>query len=143
MIEILKRRFEENKNRHPSIEWSYVEQRLKDHDEALIVLTSMEDTGGEPDVVGIDETTGEIIFYDCSTESPKGRRSLCYDDEGLKSRKKNPPKGSAVEQANAISVELLTEEQYQRLQSLGSFDLKSSSWIKTPEEISEDKQSTL
>ena len=135
MIEVLKSRFEQNMTRHPDLEWSFVEARLSAHKEALHVLRLMEETGGEPDTIGIDEVTGGIIFCDCSSETPAGRRSLCYDDEALKKRKKNPPSGSAVQQAQEMGVSLLTEELYRRLQGLGSFDQKTSSWIATPEEI--------
>ena len=121
--------------RHPDLEWEFVEARLSEDKEALEVLRLMEESGGEPDTIGIDEKSGKLIFCDCSSESPAGRRSLCYDDEALQKRKKNPPKGSAIHQAQEMGVSLLTEELYRRLQELGPFDLKTSSWIATPDEI--------
>ncbi len=135
MLEVLKKRFEENQNRHPDLVWTLVEQRLKEHPEQLEILKRMEETGGEPDTIGVDENTGKLIFCDCSTETPKGRRSLCYDDEALRKRKNNPPSGSAVHQAEEIGVQLMTEELYRRLQELGQFDTKTSSWIATPDSI--------
>ncbi|MDO4192564.1 MAG: DUF4256 domain-containing protein [Erysipelotrichaceae bacterium] len=135
MLEALKKRFEENQNRHPDLVWTLVEQRLKEHPEQLEILKRMEETGGEPDTIGVDENTGKLIFCDCSTETPKGRRSLCYDDEALRKRKNNPPSGSAVHQAEEIGVQLMTEELYRRLQELGQFDTKTSSWIATPDSI--------
>ena len=135
MLEVLKKRFEENQNRHPDLVWTLVEQRLKEHPEQLEILKRMEETGGEPDMIGVDENTGKLIFCDCSTETPKGRRSLCYDDEALRKRKNNPPSGSAVHQAEEIGVQLMTEELYRRLQELGQFDTKTSSWIATPDSI--------
>lgn len=135
ILEILKNRFFQNMTRHPDLEWEFVEARLSESKEALEVLRLMEESGGEPDTIGIDETSGKLIFCDCSSESPAGRRSLCYDDEALQKRKKNPPKGSAVHQAKEMGVSLLTEELYRRLQELGPFDLKTSSWIATPDEI--------
>jgi hypothetical protein len=139
LLKILKGRFEKNMNRHKGLEWEKVQLKLeqKSGEEKLWSLEEMESTGGEPDVVGIDKKTGEFIFYDCADESPKGRRSICYDDEALQSRKEHKPKNSAVEMANEMGIELLTEEQYRELQKLGKFDLKTSSWIKTPEEIRE------
>lgn len=134
LLKILKARFEKNMNRHKNLEWSTVEAKLADN-EKLWSLHEMENTGGEPDVTEYDKKTGEYIFYDCSAESPKDRRSLCYDGEALKSRKENKPKSSAVEMAAAMGIELLSEEQYRQLQQLGNFDLKTSSWIKTPAEI--------
>jgi hypothetical protein len=128
-------RFEKSMHRHKGIEWSKVQARLKSTPEKLDSLGEMEKTGGEPDVVGQDKKTGEFIFVDCSAESPSGRRSVCYDREGLESRKEARPKNSAVDVANAMGVELLTEEQYRDLQRLGSFDTKTSSWIKTPPAI--------
>ena len=135
LLETLKARFEKNMNRHKSVEWTKVEAMLKKNADKLWSLNEMERTGGEPDVVGFDKKSGEYIFYDCSAESPSGRRSLCYDAEALASRKENKPKDSAVNMANAMGIELLTEEQYRELQKLGEFDLKTSSWVKTPAEI--------
>lgn len=134
-LNILKDRFAKNMNRHKDLEWAQVEAKLEANTEKLLVLGEMERTGGEPDVVGYDETTGEYIFYDCSAESPKGRRSICYDREALESRKQNKPENNAIDMANAMGIELLTEEQYRELQSLGNFDVKTSSWLKTPSEI--------
>ena len=135
LLNILKSRFEKNINRHKGIEWTKVEAKLKKNTDTLLSLNEMERTGGEPDVVGYDKKTDEFIFYDCSVESPNGRRSLCYDAKALASRKENKPKDSAVNMANAMGIELLTEEQYRELQKLGEFDLKTSSWIKTPDKI--------
>lgn len=135
MLEVLKKRFEENQNRHPELEWTFVKQRLNEHPEQLEILKRMEETGGEPDTIGVDENTGKLIFCDCSIETPKGRRSLCYDDEALRKRKNNPPSGSAVHQAEEMGVQLMTEELYRRLQELGQFDTKTSSWIATPDSI--------
>ena len=135
MLEILKKRFNDHMERHPSIPWEYVEKRLTDHPNALTVLQRMEETGGEPDVIGIDQESGEIIFCDCSAESPAGRRSLCYDEPALLGRKKNPPDGSAAGQAQRMGVQLLTEDLYQKLQSLRECDLKTSSWIATPDAV--------
>ena len=135
MPETLKKRFAENMNRHPNLEWEYVEKRLKENKNALKRLQYMEESGGEPDVIGIMEDTGKILFCDCAKESPSARRSLCYDEEALQKRKKNPPTGSADKQAKGMGIELLTEELYYRLQQLGEFDLKTSSWIHTPEPI--------
>lgn len=135
ILNVLKDRFERNMNRHKDLEWAKVEAKLKANTEKLLVLGEMESTGGEPDVVGYDETTGEYIFYDCSVESPKGRRSVCYDREALESRKQHKPENSAIDMAAAMGIELLTEEQYRELQSLGNFDMKTSSWLKTPSEI--------
>ncbi len=131
----LKARFENNINRHPGLEWARVRARLEANAEKLWALNEMEGTGGEPDVVGHDKKTGEYAFYDCSPESPKDRTSLCYDREALDSRKEHKPKSSAMDMATAIGAELLTEEQYQELQQLGAFDTKSSSWLKTPDDI--------
>ena len=131
----LKTRFENNKNRHKGIEWNKVEARLKADPEKLWSLNQMEITGGEPDVVHQDKNTGEYIFYDCSPESPKGRRSLCYDHEALESRKENKPENSAIEMSADMDIEILTEEQYRELQQIGNFDTKTSSWVKTPAEI--------
>lgn len=135
LINILKTRFEQNMNRHPGIEWSTIQSRLESDPIKLWVLHEMEASGGEPDVAGGDESTGEYYFYDCSAESPKGRRSLCYDREALESRKEYKPDTSAVDMADSIGIELLTEEQYRGLQKLGNFDLKTSSWVKTPDSI--------
>jgi hypothetical protein len=130
--EALKARFEKNMNRHKGLAWFQVQARLEANAEKLWSLHEMERTGGEPDVVGHDKKTGEYIFYDCSAESPKGRRSLCYDREALESRKEDKPKDNAMDMAAAMNIELLTEEQYRELQKLGNFDTKSSSWVKTP-----------
>ena len=135
MLDILKKRFEENMQRHRGLSWAEVEDRLKKSPDALAVLKAMEESGGEPDVIGVDESTGKIIYCDCSKETPAGRRSLCYDDEALKKRTKNPPAGSAVHQAEEIGALLLTEELYMLLLSLGEFDLKTSSWIFAPDDI--------
>jgi uncharacterized protein DUF4256 len=135
ILKALKDRFERNMNRHQGLEWAKVQAKLETNTEKLWSLNEMERTGGEPDVVGHDKKTGEYIFYDCSAESPKGRRSLCYDREALESRKENKPKGNAVDLAAAMGVELLTEEQYRELQKLGQFDTKTSSWVKTPSNI--------
>lgn len=135
LLKTLKTRFEKNMNRHSGLEWEKIQAKLEASPEKLWSLNEMERTGGEPDVVGYDEKTGEYIFYDCSPESPKGRRSLCYDREALESRKEHKPKGSAMDMAAAMGIELLTEEQYRELQKLGAFDLKTSSWVKTPDKI--------
>lgn len=135
LLKVLKARFEKNMNRHKGLEWSNVRAKLEADTEKLWSLSEMDRTGGEPDVVGHDRKTGEYIFYDCAEESPKGRRSLCYDREALDSRKENKPKGSAMELATAMGVELLAEGQYRELQKLGEFDLKTSSWVKTPSEV--------
>ena len=137
LISILKIRFEKNSNRHKDIEWAKVQLKLEDDTEKLWILDEMEITGGEPDVVGYDKKTDEYIFYDCSVESPKGRRSICYDHEALEARKEHKPENSAVEMANDMGIELLTEEQYRELQQLGKFDTKTSSWVKTPADIRE------
>ena len=128
----LKTRFEKNMNRHKDLEWAKVQARLEANAAKLWSLSEMERTGGEPDVVGLDKKTGDYIFYDCSAESPKERRSLCYDREAWESRKEHKPKNDAVSMAAAMGVDLLTEEQYRELQELGEFDLKTSSWVKTP-----------
>lgn len=135
LFNILKTRFEKNKNRHPNLEWAPIQAKLEANPEKLWSLEEMESTGGEPDVVAQDQHTGEYIFYDCAAESPKGRRSICYDHEALESRKEHKPENSAVEMARDMGIELLTEEQYRALQELGNFDLKTSSWVKTPEAI--------
>ncbi|MBR4162427.1 MAG: DUF4256 domain-containing protein [Solobacterium sp.] len=132
MIEVLKKRFYEHMERHPDMRWEDVEVRFNENN--LTVLKKMEETGGEPDTIGFDET-GMILYCDCSKETPKGRRSLCFDEEALRNRKKNPPLGSVEKQAEEIGVTLLTEAMYQRLQELEPFDLKTSSWIATPDEI--------
>ena len=133
MLDTLKKRFEENPARHPETDWAYVEKRLCENPDAAAVLRRMEESGGEPDVMGLEGA--RVLFCDCAKESPAGRRSLCYDDEALVKRTKNPPSGSAAAQAAAIGVELMTEALYRRLQERGEFDLKTSSWIRTPEEI--------
>ncbi len=135
LLRALNARFEKNMNRHKSLEWVKVKAKLETNTEKLWSLNEMETTGGEPDVVGQDKKTGEYIFYDCSEESPKGRRSLCYDREALESRKEHKPENNAIDMAAAMSIELLTEEQYRELQKLGNFDLKTSSWVKTPADI--------
>ena len=135
MIEVLKKRFSDNPSRHDGIDWLYVEERLAENKEALDILKEMEATGGEPDVIGVEESTGKIIFCDCSKETPVGRRSVCYDEEALKKRASNPPKDSATNQAKKMGVSILTEQMYRRLQTLGEFDTKTSSWIATPDGI--------
>jgi hypothetical protein len=137
LLRALKARFEKNMNRHESLEWAKVKARLEANPEKLRSLGEMENTGGEPDVVGHDKKTGEYIFFDCSAESPKDRRSLCYDREALDSRKANKPKNNAVDVAAAMGIELLTEDEYRELQKLGSFDTKTSSWLKSPAEVRE------
>ncbi len=135
LLRTLKARFEKNTNRHKGVEWAKVQAKLQANPEKLWSLNEMEKTGGEPDVVGHDKEAGEYIFYDCSAESPKGRRSVCYDREGLESRKEHKPEDSAIDMAAAMGIELLTEEQYRELQKLGNFDTKTSSWVKTPSDI--------
>jgi len=140
LISVLKDRFDKNPNRHKNLEWANVQAKLEANPEKLWSLNEMERTGGEPDVVvpltiGNDTNTNEYLFYDCSAESPKDRRSVCYDREALESRKENKPKNSAVTMASEMGIELLTEEQYRELQQFGNFDTKTSSWIKTPTEI--------
>ncbi|HZQ94073.1 MAG TPA: DUF4256 domain-containing protein [Candidatus Sulfotelmatobacter sp.] len=135
LLRTLQSRFENNMNRHQGLEWAAVQAKLEASAEKLWSLHEMERTGGEPDVVGQDKKTGEYIFHDCSAESPKGRRSLCYDREALQSRKENKPKDNAMDMASAMGIELLTEEQYRQLQRLGNFDSKTSSWVKTPPAI--------
>ena len=132
LLNTLKARFEKNKNRHKGIDWDKVQARLEVNGEKLWSLNAMESTGGEPDVVGYDKKTGEYIFYDCSAESPKGRRSLCYDHEALESRKEFKPEDSAMNVAANMGIEILTEEQYRELQQLGNSDMKTSSWVITP-----------
>ncbi|HEY6977577.1 MAG TPA: DUF4256 domain-containing protein [Chitinophagaceae bacterium] len=135
LLKTLKSRFEKNMNRHKGLDWTKVYAKLEADPEILWSLNEMEKTGGEPDVVGHDKKTGEYIFYDCSVESPKGRRSLCYDRKALEERKEHKPADNAIDMAAAIGIELLTEEQYRELQNLGNFDTKTSSWIKTPSDI--------
>lgn len=137
LLNTLKMRFEQNMNRHEGIAWIEVQAKLEHMSpgEKLWSLNEMESTGGEPDVVGYDKEAGEYIFYDCSAESPKGRRSVCYDREGQESRKEHKPANNALDMASAMGIELLTEEQYRQLQQLGNFDTKTSSWIKTPSDI--------
>src|SRR5215469_4579928 len=135
LLRALKARFEKNMNRHRDVEWTQVQAKLQGNAEKLWSLNEMERTGGEPDAVGHDKSTDEYIFYDCSAESPKGRRSLCYDRQALESRKENKPKGNAMDMAAAMGVELLTEQQYRELQKIGKFDEKTSSWVKTPSEV--------
>jgi hypothetical protein len=137
LLRVLKARFEKNMNRHKGLEWAKVQAKLETDTEKLWSLNEMERTGGEPDVVGHDKKTGEYIFYDCSAESPKGRRSVCYDREALESRKEHKPENNAIEMAAAMGIELLSEEQYRELQKLGKFDMKTSSWVKTPSDIRE------
>jgi hypothetical protein len=134
LLSVLKARFEKNMKRHHGLAWAQVQARLEANTKKLSSLHEMESTGGEPDVVGQD-TTGEYVFYDCSPESPEGRRSLCYDGDALQARKEHKPKGSAIDMAAAIGIELLTEEQYRALQTLGDFDARTSSWVKTPPDI--------
>ena len=135
LLRALKSRFEKNINRHKGLEWAKVQTKLEANTEKLWSLNEMERTGGEPDVVEFDKRTGEYIFYDCSAESPKGRRSVCYDRQALESRKEHKPKNNAIDMAAAIGVELLSEEQYRELQKLGDFDAKTSSWVETPSNI--------
>ncbi|MEY2409419.1 MAG: hypothetical protein QOF48_2089 [Verrucomicrobiota bacterium] len=135
LLRALKDRFEKNMNRHKGLDWAAVRTKLEARPEKLWSLNEMERTGGEPDVVGHDKKTGEYIFFDCSAESPKGRTSVCYDREGLDSRKEHKPKNNAVDMAAAMGIELLTEDQYRDLQKLGDFDAKSSSWVKAPADI--------
>ena len=135
LLRTLKARFDENMNRHQGLEWAKVQAKLEANTEKLWSLHEMERTGGDPDVVGYDKKTDEYIFYDCSAESPQGRRSVCYDRKALESRKENKPNNSAMDMATAMGIELLTEEQYRELQKLGNFDTKTSSWIITPADI--------
>jgi hypothetical protein len=135
LLGALKARFEKNMSRHKSLEWPKVQARLEANSKRLRSLNEMERTGGEPDVVGRDKKTGEYVFYDCSAESPNGRRSLCYDGEALESRKEHKPKNSAIDMAAAMGIELLTEQQYRELQELGDFDTKTSSWVQTPSAV--------
>ena len=135
LLTALQARFEKNMHRHEGLEWAKVKAKLEANPEKLWSLSEMERTGGEPDVVGLDKKTGEYILYDCSAESPKGRRSVCYDREALDSRKEHKPEDNAIDMAAAMGIELLTEEQYRELQKLGDFDRKTSSWVKTPSNI--------
>ena len=135
LLRTLKARFEKNLNRHKGLEWADVQDKLEANTAKLWSLNEMERTGGEPDVVGYDNKTGEYIFYDCSAESPKGRRSVCYDREALESRKEHKPDNNAIDMAADMGIELLTEEQYRELQQLGNFDMKTSSWVQTPARI--------
>ncbi|MBN1455920.1 MAG: DUF4256 domain-containing protein [Methanomicrobia archaeon] len=135
LLRALKARFEENMNRHECLAWAEVEAKLAAHPENLWSLNEMERTGGEPDIVGHDIKTGEYLFYDCSAESPQGRRNVCYDREALESRKAHKPANNAIDMAAAMGIELLTEEQYRELQNFGKFDTKTSSWVKTPADI--------
>ena len=137
ILKTLKDRFGKNKNRHKGIDWADVQSRLEENADKLWSLSIMEETGGEPDVVGFDKKTGEYIFFDCAAETPKGRRSVCYDREALESRKQHKPADSAMEMAASMGIELLDEEQYRALQKLGNFDTKTSSWLKTPDAIRE------
>ena len=137
LLGVLKYRFEKNMNRHKGLDWTKVKARLEAKADKLCSLAEMERTGGEPDVVGLDKKSGEFVFFDCSAETPKGRTSVCYAREGLESRKEHRPKDTAVDMAAAMGIELLTEEQYRELQKLGEFDLKTSSWVKTPADIRE------
>lgn len=137
MLETLRQRFVSHPDRHADVSWEEVAAALECNPDALSVIAAMEETGGEPDVIGKDPQTGEVLVCDCAPESPKGRRSLCYDDEALRKRKRNPPRGSALAQAEHMGVELLSEDEYRRLQELGEFDLKSSSWIATPADVRE------
>lgn len=135
LLDVLEARFEKHMHRHQGLEWSTVQARLEANSAKLGSLHEMERTGGEPDVVGLDEKTGEVIFYDCSAESPKGRRSVCYDREGLESRKEHKPENNALDMATEMGISVLTEAQYRALQQLGNFDTKTSSWIQTPADI--------
>src|SRR5687767_638223 len=135
LLRILKGRFEKNMKRHKGLEWIKIQEKLEANNECLWSLNEMEITGGEPDVVGHDKKTGEFIFFDCSSESPKGRRSICYDREALEARKEHKPKDSAINMAAAMGIEILTEDEYRELQKLGDFDTKTSSWVKTPSDI--------
>ena len=137
LLRVLKLRFEKNKNRHKGLEWSKIQARLEINTDKLWSLNEMERTGGEPDVIAYDKKTGEYIFYDCSAETPKGRRNICYDREGQEAREKKGvhPNGNAIDLAANMGIEILTDEQYRELQKLGSFDTKTSSWVKTPPDI--------
>jgi len=135
LFKVLKARFEKNRNRHKGLEWDKIQSRLEANPEKLWSLDVMEETGGEPDVVDYDKNTEEYIFYDCSADSPKGRRSVCYDHQALESRKEHKPKNSAINMAAEMGIDILTEEQYRELQQLGNFDTKTSSWVMTPPDI--------
>jgi hypothetical protein len=135
LLKTLQGRFVDNMNRHKGLDWAKVQAKLEANPEKLWSLNEMETTGGEPDVVSYDKKSGEFIFFDCAAESPKGRRSLCYDQEGLESRKEHRPDGNVIDMATAMGIELLTEEQYRQLQELGEFDTKTSTWVKTPPAI--------
>lgn len=137
LLQILEKRFEENRERHPNLDWEDIKNKLEGKLDKLQALYMMEETGGEPDVIGQDSKTKEYIFCDCSPESPKGRRSLCYDEAALESRKENKPKGSALGMAKEIGIDMLDEEQYHELQDLGVFDTKTSSWVTTPKDVRE------
>ncbi len=137
MLDTLEARFQAHPRRHPDLEWERVRARLDEHPAALATLKAMEESGGEPDVIGVDDATGEVLFVDCAAESPKGRRSLCYDREALEARKKHKPDGSAVERAAEMGATLLTEDEYRRLQEVGDFDTKTSSWVLTPAPVRE------
>ncbi|MGA9211704.1 DUF4256 domain-containing protein [Kaistella sp.] len=135
LFQILKERFESNMNRHPNLKWKDIQDKLHQNPQKLESLFQMENSGGEPDVVGFDEKSGEFLFYDCAVESPKGRRSFCYDKAALDKRKENKPKNNAIDVAESMGIEILNEEEYRELQKLGTFDTKTSSWLKTPENI--------
>lgn len=135
LLQILQDRFESNMNRHPNLKWDDILNKLNKNPKKLESLLQMEESGGEPDVVGLDEKSGEYLFYDCAAESPKGRRSFCYDKEALDKRKENKPKNNAVDAAKSMGIEILNEEEYRELQKLGTFDNKTSTWLKTPENI--------
>jgi hypothetical protein len=135
MLKILRNRFEQNRKRHQGLAWSEIQAKLESNEEKLWSISEMERTGGEPDVIGLDTLTGEYIFCDCATESPKGRRSICYDREALESRKEHKPKTSAIDMATAMGIQILTEEEYRELQKYGEFDTKTSSWVITPPSI--------
>ncbi len=135
LLRTLKVRFEKNMNRHTNLEWARIQSKLETNTQKLWSLNEMEKTGGEPDVISLDKEPEEYIFYDCSAETPKGRRSVCYDREGLESRKEHKPENNAIDMAAAMGIEILTEEQYRELQKYGEFDLKTSSWVKTPDKI--------
>lgn len=135
LLQILEDRFESNINRHPNLKWANILNKLNKNPKKLESLLQMEESGGEPDVVGFDDKSGEYLFYDCSEESPKGRRSLCYDKEALDKRKENKPKNNAIDAAKSMGIEILSEEEYRQLQKLGTFDNKTSTWLKTPKNI--------
>jgi hypothetical protein len=135
MLKILRNRFEQNRKRHQGLAWSEIQAKLESNEEKLWSISEMERTGGEPDVIGLDTLTGEYIFCDCATESPKGRRSICYDREALESRKEHKPKTSAIDMATAMGIQILTEEEYRELQKYGEFDTKTSSWVITPPSV--------